>query len=175
MGRHAYYLSSYQRIRATKLNLIANPFGIMAYSLPNVSVAIFINRILRLPRLQQWLLYSVPIAQCVIAGISCVLLFAQCVPAQFLWDPTVPAKCLSPTVITGYSYFVGGEHCNVTIMNLCYWPTHNSVFCIHRYFLSGRSCTCFPQTPDEGQNQAWSVFANEHNCIVCTGVPCNFV
>lgn len=107
MGRHGYYLSPHQRIQATKLNYISNPFGIMAYSLPNLSVAIFLNRILRLPRLQKWLLYSVPIAQCVIAGISCVLLFAQCTPSRFLWDPAIPARCLSATVLTGYSYFVG--------------------------------------------------------------------
>ena len=109
MGRHEYYLTPYQRIQATKLNYIANPFGIMAYSFPNLSVAIFLNRILRLPRLQKSLIYSVPIAQCVIAGIACVLLFTQCTPTKFLWDPKTPAKCLSAKVLTGYSYFVGGE------------------------------------------------------------------
>lgn len=107
MGRHAYYLDFEQRVRATKLNLIANPFGIMAYSLPNISVAIFIQRILHFKRLQKWLLYSVPVAQNIIAAVSCILLFAQCSPSTFLWDPTVKAKCLSSNVITHYSYFVG--------------------------------------------------------------------
>lgn len=107
MGRHAYHLTVAQRVQATKLNFIANPFGIMAYSLPNISVAIFIHRILRLPRTQKWVLYSVTIAQNIIAGISCVLLFTQCSPTEFLWNPTIPAKCLSSTVLTGYSYFVG--------------------------------------------------------------------
>jgi len=109
MGRHAYYLADEKRMQATKLNLIANPFGIMAYSLPNMSVAMFIHRILNLPRAQRWLLYSVPITQNIIAGISCIILFAQCSPTEFLWNPSIPAKCLSSTVITGYSYFVGGE------------------------------------------------------------------
>ena len=120
MGRHAYYLSTYQRIQATKLNYIANPFGIMAYSFPNLSVAIFINRILRLARLPKWLLYIVPIAQCVIAGISCILLFTQCMPSQFLWDPSIPAKCLSAKVLTGYSYFVGGKQVYLTTTSVCY-------------------------------------------------------
>lgn len=109
MGRHAYDLTFAQRVQATKLNFIANPFGIMAYSLPNISVAIFIQRILHLPRLQKWVLYAVTISQNIIAGISCVLLFTQCSPTQFLWNPTIPAKCLSSTVLTGYSYFVGGK------------------------------------------------------------------
>jgi len=96
-------------MQATKLNLIANPFGIMAYSLPNISVAMFIHRILRLPRAQQWLLYSVPITQNILAGISCIILFAQCSPTECLWNPSIPARCLSSTVITGYSYSVGGR------------------------------------------------------------------
>ncbi|MCJ1303484.1 hypothetical protein MMC08_006294 [Hypocenomyce scalaris] len=107
MGRHAYYLNPEQRVRATKINFILNPFGIMAYSLPNISVAIFINRILSLRGWRKWGIYGIAIAQSFIAGISCILLFAQCSPAKFLWDPTIPAKCLPSTVITGYSYFVG--------------------------------------------------------------------
>lgn len=107
MGRHAYYLSPEQRVQATKINFIANPFGIMAYSLPNISVAIFLNRILSPNRWRKSLLYGVTIAQSVIAGISCIILFVQCRPSKSLWDPAVPSTCLPSLVITGYSYFVG--------------------------------------------------------------------
>ena len=119
MGRHGYDLSSDQKTRATKLNYIATPFSIMAYTLPNLSVAIFLQRILRLPRLQKWLLYSVPIAQCMIAGVCCILLFAQCTPSRFLWNPATPAKCLPATVLTRYSYFAGGAHLQLPETTIC--------------------------------------------------------
>jgi len=109
MGRHMYYLTPEQQMKTVKINLIANPFGIMAYSLPNISVAIFLNRILVPNMWRKWLLYGITITQSVIAGISCILLFAQCTPTEFLWNPTISARCMPSSVITGYSYFVGCE------------------------------------------------------------------
>lgn len=94
---------------AVKINLIANPFGVMAYSLPNISVAIFLDRILAPNKHRRIALYTITIAQSVIAAISLILLFTQCTPTEFLWNPTIRATCLSPSVVTGYSYFVGCE------------------------------------------------------------------
>ncbi|MCJ1432412.1 hypothetical protein MMC27_001768 [Xylographa pallens] len=79
----------------------------MAYSLPNISVAIFLNRILSPNRWRRWMIYAIVIAQSVIAAISCVILFTQCTPTASLWDPAVSGTCLPSSVITGYSYFVG--------------------------------------------------------------------
>lgn len=109
MGRHVYYLDPRQAIRAVKINYIANPFGIMAYSFPNISVAIFIDQILVLDRARQITLHGIAGTQVVIAAISCVLLFVQCSPAESLWNPSVkPKHCLSTQTLTAYSYFVGG-------------------------------------------------------------------
>ncbi|KAL8731916.1 MAG: hypothetical protein Q9181_004127 [Wetmoreana brouardii] len=80
----------------------------MAYSLPNISVAIVLNRIIAPTRYFRMTIYAVAIAQSIIAAISCILLFAQCTPSEYLWNPTIAAKCMPPSVITGYSYFVGG-------------------------------------------------------------------
>lgn len=107
MGKHAAYLTPYELTQAVKINFIANPFGVMAYSLPNISVAIFLNRILAPNRARKITLYTITVAQSIIAAISLIILFAQCRPTEFLWDPTIQATCLSPSVITGYSYFVG--------------------------------------------------------------------
>ncbi|KAL9025195.1 MAG: hypothetical protein Q9196_005943 [Gyalolechia fulgens] len=107
MGRHAQHLDQTKLVSIVRLNLIANPFGIMAYSFPNISVAIVLNRIIA-PSRPVWVtIYAVSIAQCIIAAVSCVLLFVQCTPSEHLWNPTVPATCMPPSVITGYSYFVG--------------------------------------------------------------------
>lgn len=108
MGKHAAYLTSHELMQAVKINFIANPFGVMAYSLPNISVAIFLNRILAPNRARKITLYTITIAQSVIAAISLIILFAQCHPTEFLWNPTIRATCLPPSVLTGYSYFVGG-------------------------------------------------------------------
>lgn len=111
MGRHASSYPNAEKLMSTvRLNLIANPFGIMAYSLPNISVAIQLNKIMAPNRYLRWSIFTIAIAQSIIAGISCIILFAQCTPSKHLWNPTVPARCMSPSVITGYSYFVGGTY-----------------------------------------------------------------
>ncbi|KAL8940608.1 MAG: hypothetical protein Q9216_002721 [Gyalolechia sp. 2 TL-2023] len=107
MGQHAQDLDPAKLVPIVRLNFIANPFGIMAYSLPNISVAIVLNRIIAPRRTVRITIYAVSIAQSIIAAISCVLLFAQCTPSEYLWNPTVEATCMPPSVITGYSYFVG--------------------------------------------------------------------
>lgn len=109
LGRHAYYLDPYHRKQAIKLNIIANPFGIMAYSLPNLSVAMFLNRILSLDRGRKWFIYAVAITQNIFAAVSSILVFEQCHPTAFLWDPSVEATCLPSEVLPVYSYFVGGQ------------------------------------------------------------------
>lgn len=107
MGRHAQQLDQVKLVSTVRLNFIANPFGIMAYSLPNISVAIVLNHIIAPSRYFRLAIYVIAIAQSIIAAISCILLFAQCTPSEHLWNPTVSATCMSPSVITNYSYFVG--------------------------------------------------------------------
>lgn len=110
MGRHTYYLPLSQAVQAAKINYIANPFGIMAYSIPNISIAIFVNRILAPPPWQKYAIYALVIAQNIFAAVSCVLLFVQCTPTASLWNPViVPDSCLNAGTLTRYSYFVGGE------------------------------------------------------------------
>ena len=107
MGKPMADLDPQHQMDAVRMNIIGTPFGVVAYSLPNVSVAIFINRILMPKRWRKVLLYAITILQCVISGISCVLLFVQCSPVEALWNPTIPATCMSLDIMIGYSYFVG--------------------------------------------------------------------
>lgn len=115
MGRHPKDLENAKLISTVRLNLIANPFGIMAYSLPNISVAILLNRIIAPTRSLRLAIFAVAIAQSIIAGISCILLFAQCTPSEYLWNPTIKATCMPASVITGYFYFVGGRESRHTL------------------------------------------------------------
>ncbi|ETS80241.1 hypothetical protein PFICI_07770 [Pestalotiopsis fici W106-1] len=107
MGKHAIDIPTERLSLVMKVNFIGNPFGIMAYSFPNISVAILVNHVLPPNRLRAGALYLLAISQCVIAGISCVLLFTQCTPTESLWNPTVPHTCLAAGTVSRYSYFVG--------------------------------------------------------------------
>ncbi|OTA55119.1 hypothetical protein K449DRAFT_357701 [Hypoxylon sp. EC38] len=107
MGKHAWDIPEDKLSYTVMINFIANPFGIMAYSLPNISVAILLNRLMAPNKTRAIVLYALTIFQCVVAAISCVLLFVQCTPTEFLWNPTVPATCFPPGTMSSYSYFVG--------------------------------------------------------------------
>lgn len=121
MGKHAAALILEKGLGqvslAVKVNLIANPFGIMAYSFPNISVAILINRILAPNKLRSIALYVLVITQVLSAAVSCVIIFVQCIPSEFIWnpDPALNPTCMSPGVVSGYSYFVG---CRLKFMTL---------------------------------------------------------
>ncbi|KAI1778659.1 hypothetical protein F4818DRAFT_306297 [Hypoxylon cercidicola] len=107
MGRHASDLPVEKLGYTVMINFIGNPFGIMAYSFPNISVAILLERLMAPNKWRAIGLYTLTILQCVIAGISCVLLFVQCTPSEYLWNPIVPAHCFPPGTMSRYSYFVG--------------------------------------------------------------------
>ena len=111
MGKHIVNIPPHHQSLAVKVNLIANPFGIMAYSFPNISVAILLDRLLAPNAFRSRALYLLAISQCIIAAISCVLLFVQCLPTEFLWnpDPALKPRCFPPGTMSGYSYFVGCE------------------------------------------------------------------
>lgn len=108
MGKHIADISPEQIVQAVRFNYIGNPFGIMAYSFPNISVALLINKLLAPNRTRAYALYALSISQCCIAGVSCILLFAQATPTEYLWNPTIGGKLnYSSSALTSYSYFVG--------------------------------------------------------------------
>lgn len=104
LGRHSSELAMEQQLRALKLSVLASPFGIMAYSLPNVSVAIFLDRILFPDPLRKWFIYSVVIAQNVAAAVAVIMLFFHCATPPTIWH----GRCFDPLIFTNYSYFLGG-------------------------------------------------------------------
>lgn len=112
MGKHAVDIPKEFLSRTIMFNYIANPPGIMAYSLPNISVTILLERLLSPNRARTIFLYVLSTSQCVIAAISCILLFVQCTPTEYLWNPTMPATCLSVGTLSRYSYFVGCKSSN---------------------------------------------------------------
>lgn len=108
LDRYGFLSTVIQGVQAPLMSsYTANPFGIMAYSFPNISVAILLERLLAPNKLRTRFLYLLASTQVVIASISCILLFVQCIPSAHLWNPTIPAKCFPTGTVSRYSYFVG--------------------------------------------------------------------
>ena len=104
-GRHTVYLSLSQQQLTLKLQIIANPFIVLAASLPYVSVALLVNRILAPEPLQKWRILSVTILQSLIAFVQCVLFLTTGVPIDSTWNPNVkPTTCLPTNLVAHFSY-----------------------------------------------------------------------
>lgn len=88
------------------LNQSSTAFNILAFSFPNVSIAILIERLLdpNVPR--RIVMYIMVWMQVLFAFVAVVLYFAQCSPVQHLWDSgRVPGTCWDPNVFFNYYYF----------------------------------------------------------------------
>ena len=93
------------------LNWLSQPFGIVGVAAGKISVSALLLGIIRLTELRWHRLYlwTVPIVLAALVAVSCsVLTFAQCSPANALWDHRVQGKCLDPKVMAGYGTFTGG-------------------------------------------------------------------
>ncbi|KAK9424385.1 putative Integral membrane protein [Seiridium unicorne] len=107
MGKHAAELGRQRASEVVRIILIAGPFGVMAYSFPNISVAILLQRLLAPNKLRTSLLYLLVCLQVVISAVSCILLLAQCRPTESLWNPTIQATCFPPKTVSKFSFLVG--------------------------------------------------------------------
>ncbi|KAK3690492.1 hypothetical protein B0T22DRAFT_441878 [Podospora appendiculata] len=93
--------------KALMLNLIACPFGVMAYSFPNIAIALQMDRVLAPNHLRSIAIRILAMGHCLVAAVSCILLFTQCLPTEHLWNSSTPATCLPTGVLASYCYFVG--------------------------------------------------------------------
>ena len=108
-GRHPYYLTEAQLSKSIELNTIAIVPGLMAYSVPKVSVACLLMRLLNPGKYQRWFLYTISIGIIPISMIDAIMLFVQCSPVRGLWDSNVTPICWSPFVLVDFAIFTGGE------------------------------------------------------------------
>ena len=110
IGRHLVTLPSKDTMEAIRWVTITDPFGIMAFCIPKVAVALLLVRIMAPAQRGRRFLYFM-IGGVMIAGIfNCILLFVQCKPVAALWDPIVAATatCWKPSVLVNYGYFLSG-------------------------------------------------------------------
>ena len=109
-GRHMTDLSPENTSQAIRFNTISNPFGIMAFCIPKVAVAILLVRLMGPGHREKWFLYIITGVMMIAGSLSAIFLFVQCRPVAALWNSAVEATadCWSPDVLTDYTYFVGG-------------------------------------------------------------------
>jgi hypothetical protein len=103
------------------LNWTSQVFGIMGVGAGKVSVSALILAIMKNTH-KQWQkiylwVFCITLVMCV--SISCsVLTFAQCRPAQALWDSRIEGKCIDPKAMANYGTFTGGTR--VSIQSIVY-------------------------------------------------------
>ncbi|KAK2594287.1 hypothetical protein QQS21_007993 [Conoideocrella luteorostrata] len=92
------------------LNWLSQVFGIIGVACGKISVSALLLGIINLTELrwQRLFLWTVPILLAALVAISCsVLTFAQCSPANALWDKRVSGKCIDPHAMAGFGTFTG--------------------------------------------------------------------
>ena len=97
-------------MEAIRLSNITNPFGVMAFCIPKVAVALLLVRIMAPVQRGKWFLYSLTGGVMIAGSLNVIFLFVQCKPVTALWDPIVAATatCWKPSIIVNYGYFLGG-------------------------------------------------------------------
>lgn len=94
------------------LNWLSQPFGIIGVAAGKISVSALLLGIIKMTELRwhRLFLWVVPITLAALIAIACsVLTFAQCSPAEALWDKRVQGICIDPHVMGGFGTFTGGE------------------------------------------------------------------
>ncbi|PMB63505.1 hypothetical protein BM221_010610 [Beauveria bassiana] len=92
------------------LNWLSQVFGILGVAAGKISVAALLLAIIRLTELrwQRIFLWTVPVTLASLVAIACcTLTFAQCTPANALWDQRVGGKCIDPHVMSSFGTFTG--------------------------------------------------------------------
>ncbi|KAI9839333.1 MAG: hypothetical protein M1837_002218 [Sclerophora amabilis] len=112
-GKHLKALTPEQQAQAIKLNLISEPFGILSFCVPKISVALLIKRIMPPNKLNKWQLrfiFFITISLTIASILCAVFLFAQCSPPNTIWNHRFQvnkAICWPPNVLTNFTIFTG--------------------------------------------------------------------
>ncbi|KAI1408530.1 hypothetical protein F5Y13DRAFT_194198 [Hypoxylon sp. FL1857] len=107
MGRHVYYLSDDDTVNALYYGAIHIAPGILAYSLPKLSVVIFLVRLMGNVRRGVWFLYSVIVILFITSILAIVTFLVHCIPVDHHWHPFSPADCIPDHILDTIAYVCG--------------------------------------------------------------------
>lgn len=80
----------------------------VAFTLPNVAIAILVNKLLDPQLWRTRLLFAVAFFQMLFAVIPCIVVYVQCRPIEKLWNTSMKGTCWSPAVLNDITYFLTG-------------------------------------------------------------------
>ncbi|KAK6210537.1 hypothetical protein LQW54_006145 [Pestalotiopsis sp. IQ-011] len=87
--------------------MVGYPFNIIAFSFPNISIAILVNNLLDPNLWRTRTLFTLVLLEVFFALVSVMILFLMCSPVQYLWDKSVVSgSCWSPNVMNDFSYWL---------------------------------------------------------------------
>ncbi|KAI1465193.1 uncharacterized protein F4812DRAFT_462036 [Daldinia caldariorum] len=107
LGRHIQYLSDDDLVNCLYYSAIQRAPGILSFTLPKLSVVIFLSKLMGNMKRGRWFLYSVITILFITSLMGIVIFLAQCRPMDHLWHPLSPADCVSATVLDAISYLCG--------------------------------------------------------------------
>jgi len=99
-------------IYVTKLNWIAQVFGITCLSLGKIAVALLIVRLLdRASRWRKWSLYITSILTGINGLCMVIINFSQCKNVDAIWNPVIKTttECWNPTVQSNFALYCASE------------------------------------------------------------------
>jgi hypothetical protein len=109
LGRHIYYLAPVQIQNAVKYVVLMDAPVVIACSLGRASFCLFLISTVGAKKAVRVILWVTLILQALINATQIVLLYCSCgLQMSALWDPSIPAKCLSYASMSDYLYFLGG-------------------------------------------------------------------
>lgn len=79
---------------------------LVTFALPNVAIAILVNRLLDPQLWRTRLLFVMAVLQVLLALVPCIIVYVQCRPIEKLWNPTLPGHCWDSSVLNDITYFM---------------------------------------------------------------------
>ncbi|KAG9253062.1 uncharacterized protein F5Z01DRAFT_172050 [Emericellopsis atlantica] len=121
-GKHFDTLSLNDKQGSIFWTILGFPFGIVAFGIPKLAVVALLQRLLIPSKWHRIFLWALSIL-CVAALLGCVvILYAQCSPAESLWNFSITDKtCIDKWVLVDYAIFAGGFSA-VTDLYLAVYP-----------------------------------------------------
>lgn len=106
-GRHIAYLEPATAKLGLQLNFITQPLYLWAITVVKCSIALFLLRIAP-TKFYRRLLWGTIIFLIVYTFAAFLTIILQCTNLAIQWDPTVKAKCWTPTTLRSLSYTSSG-------------------------------------------------------------------
>lgn len=106
-GRHVYYLSNDEILRAAMWSYISQVPIVIVFGTAKASVALLILRFVgHMSVWRRTILIFIMVSAMIINLLVIPLTFAQCNPSRALWDKTITgATCWKPNVVLYFDYF----------------------------------------------------------------------